>query len=150
MQDHFDLTAYARRLRRAFSSLVCFGGRSAEISGRMHLLTVAAERDLLRFGDPSELTMIACGPGCGDCCVLNVSVLLPEAITIARYLQRVLGEEELEGARIRLRELLVKTRWLDDEERLFLRQPCAFLDEKKLAKLSRWPPSTVSRTSRCT
>jgi len=130
MPEYFDFTTYARQIRTVFQSLVCFGANVADISGRMHLLTVAAERDLLRFGAPSEMTRVACGPGCGACCVLNVSVLLPEAIAISWYLQRALGEEELEKARARLHELLVKTRWLDDEERLFLRQPCAFLDQK--------------------
>lgn len=140
MPEPFDFTTYAHQLRTVFRSLVCFGGDVAEIAGRMHLLTVAAERDLLRFGVPSEMARIACGPGCGACCMLNVSVLFPEAITISWYLQKALGEEELEKVRIRLHELLVKTRWLDDEERLFLRQPCAFLDQKGLCVIHKVRP----------
>ena len=140
MSEPFDSTTYARQVRRVFRSLVCSGGNAADISGRMHLLTVAAERDLLRFGVPSEMTRVACGPGCGACCVLNVSVLIPEAITIFWYLQKVFGEEQLEKIRARLHELRIKTRWLDDEERLFLREPCAFLDQKGLCVIHKVRP----------
>ncbi len=94
----------------------------------MHLLVTSLERDLLRFGDADQQGHIACGPGCGACCVLNVSVLFPEAISIAWYVRRHLSAKAIEELKDRLYRLLVKTRWLDDEERLFLREPCAFLD----------------------
>jgi len=140
MPEPFDSNTYASQIRTGFRALVCPGGNVAEISGRMHLLTVAAERDLLRFGVPSEMAKVACGPGCGACCVLNVSVLFPEAITIFWYLQRALGAEALKKVRIRLHELLIKTRWLDDEERLFLREPCAFLDQEGLCMIHKVRP----------
>jgi hypothetical protein len=57
-------------------------------------------------------------------------VLLPEAVSITWFLQRHFSAEELEAIRGRLQALLMQTRWLDDEERLFLRAPCAFLDEQ--------------------
>jgi len=100
------------------------------------------------------MTRIACGPGCGACCVLNVSVLFPEAITISWYLQKALGEAQLEKVRVRLHELLIKTRWLDDEERLFLREPCAFLDQKGLCMIHKVRPLlcraiTSMNPSRC-
>jgi hypothetical protein len=92
------------------------------------LLTIAAERDLIRFGTSPEASHVACGPGCGACCVLNVSVLFPEAVAITRFLKRTLTQEEIDELRLRLQQLVTKTRWLDDEERLFLHEPCAFLD----------------------
>ncbi len=130
MQETFDFLTYARQVRQVAGSLMSSGRNAAEISGRMHLLAVAMERDLVRFGDSSELSRIACSPGCGACCVLNVAVLFPEAVAITWFLQRRLSGEELENLRIRLQELVRRTRWLDDEERLFLREPCAFLDKQ--------------------
>lgn len=127
MQERFDFGAYAQQVRRVSRTLLCSGRKMAEISGGMHLLTVASERDLLRFAEASEISRVACGPGCGACCVLNVSVLFPEAIAISRYLERSLTDRALQEVRVRLHELLVATRWLDAEERLFLRETCAFL-----------------------
>lgn len=135
MQERFDFSAYAQQVRRVSRTLVCSGRKIAEISGSMHLLTVASERDLLRFAEASEMSRVACGPGCGACCVLNVSVLFPEAIAISWYLARSLTEKDLQKVRTRLHELLVATRWLDDEERLFLRKACAFLDQEGLCMI---------------
>ncbi len=140
MLELFDFTAYASQVRTVSRALFCSGRRVAEISGRMHLLTIATERDLLRFGKPSEMARVACAPGCSACCVVNVSVLFPEAVAISWYLQRSLGDAELEKVRTRLHELLIATRWLDDEERLFLHEPCAFLDQGGLCMIHKVRP----------
>ncbi len=129
MQDQFDFVAYGRLVREFATSLMSSGRNAVEISGRMHLLAVAAERDLARFGHSAETSRVACGPGCGACCILNVAILMPEAVTITWFMQRHFSAEQLEDLRTRLQELLRLTRWLDDEERLFLRKSCAFLDE---------------------
>ena len=128
MQESFDLSDYALQVRKVSKALMSSGCGSAEISGRMHLLAVATERDLTRFGDSAERALVACGPGCGACCVLNVTVLFPEAIAITWFLKRRFSAEQLDSLRARLQDLLTRTRWLDDEERLFVRVPCAFLD----------------------
>ena len=128
MQESFDFSDYALQVRKVSKALMSSGCGSAEISGRMHLLAVATERDLTRFGDSAERSLVACGPGCGACCVLNVVVLFPEAITITWFLKRRFSAEQLDSLRARLQDLLTRTRWLDDEERLFVRVPCAFLD----------------------
>jgi hypothetical protein len=130
MQESFDFSAYARDVRRFSRSLMNSAGSGAEISGLVHLLTVAAERDLARFSGSQDCSRIACGPGCGACCVLNVAVLFPEAVAISRFIRRRFSADEIDGLRARMQELLVRTRWLDDEERLFLRAPCAFLDRQ--------------------
>ena len=140
MPEAFEPATYARQVRTVFGSLLRIKGTAAEISGRMHLLTVAAEKDLLRFGVPPEMARVACAPGCGACCVMNVSVLFPEAIAISWYLQRVFGAEDLEKVMTRLHELLIKTRWLDDEDRLFLHEPCAFLDQEGLCMIHKVRP----------
>jgi hypothetical protein len=60
--------------------------------------------------------------------MLNVAVLLPEAIAITWYLRRRYDVEQRIDLQERLTELHRRTAWLDDEERMFLREPCAFLD----------------------
>jgi len=128
MQESFDFSAYAWQVRKVSKALMSSGRGFAEVSGRMHLLAVATERDLSRFGDSAERSQVACGPGCGTCCVLNVAVLFPEAITITWFLKRRFSDQQLDSLRSSLQDILVRTRWLDDEERLFVRVPCAFLD----------------------
>ena len=130
MQEPFDFSTYARVVRKFSRTLMCSVGSGAELSGLVHLLTVAVERDLARFSDFQQGSRIACGPGCGACCVLNVTILFPEAVAISRFIQRHFSADELQGLRIRMQELHGRTRWLDDEERLFLRAPCAFLDQQ--------------------
>lgn len=129
MQKDFDFSSYAWQVRKFSRSLMSSGRNAVAISGRMHLLAVATERDLARFGSSPKTSRVACGPGCGACCVLNVSVLLPEAVAITWFLRRRFSAETLGILREKLQDLLTHTRWLDDEERLFLRKPCAFLDE---------------------
>ena len=130
MQEPFDFSTYARVVRKFSRTLMCSVGSGAELSGLVHLLTVAVERDLARFSDFQQGSRIACGPGCGACCVLNVTILFPEAVAISRFIQRHFSADELQDLRIRMQELHGRTRWLDDEERLFLRAPCAFLDQQ--------------------
>lgn len=135
MQENFDFSSYARQVRKVSKTLMCHGGSATDLAGTVHLLTTAAERDLARFGTPPEASHVACGPGCGACCVVNVSVLFPEAVAIARFLQRRFSAEEMGALRDRLQELQRKTCWLDDEERLFLHEPCAFLDSLGCCKI---------------
>ena len=85
-----------------------------------------AESFLARHRRPFSL--VACGPGCGHCCVVNVAVFEPEAHAIARHLRTTQSLEVIDDLRLRLAELVRASRWLDDEERLMLRRPCAFLD----------------------
>jgi len=129
MQDHFDFSAYARQVRKITRVLMHSACSAAGISGRVHLLTVALEKDLALFGMPPSASRVACGPGCGACCVLNVSVLFPEAIAICRFIQQRFATEGIDSIRARLQELHRKTHWLDDEERMYLHAPCAFLDD---------------------
>ena len=89
-------------------------------------LAVRGER-LLQQRPQEEFARIACGPGCGSCCVVNVSTLLPEGIAIRRYLTRFSAAEQQQLA-ARLEELWETVRGLDDEERLVVRRKCAFLN----------------------
>lgn len=130
MPENMDFPSYARHVRTLAKALLTDAHCASDIAGRMHLLTIAAEKDLLRFSESPEASRIVCGPGCGACCVVNVDVLIPEAITIAWYMQRWLSRRQLSETCDRLEEFQRETRWLDDEERLLLREPCVFLDEQ--------------------
>ena len=72
---------------------------------------------------------VACRAGCPHCCVLTVTVLLPEAAAIALHLVWTLTVEELSvlAARLDLQRRLV--RWMEDGERVRRQHRCAFLDE---------------------
>ncbi|MDF1580297.1 MAG: YkgJ family cysteine cluster protein [Desulfuromonadales bacterium] len=70
---------------------------------------------------------IACGPGCGACCVVNVAVLYPEALLVANHIDSIEEQESRHRVRETVSELAAAIRWLDSEERLLLHKPCAFL-----------------------
>lgn len=78
---------------------------------------------------PSDRSQIACGPGCSSCCMVNVATLLPEGFAIARYLSQQ-GEAQVGQAYDRLDCLWREVRGLDDDDRLFVRRSCAFLDDE--------------------
>lgn len=71
---------------------------------------------------------MACGAGCPHCCVLNVAILLPEGMLIAIWLQQQLPADQLDAVRERLAVYCCRVRWMDDEERIFKRATCPFLD----------------------
>ncbi|AMV72601.1 hypothetical protein JCM30471_11200 [Desulfuromonas carbonis] len=74
-----------------------------------------------------EASLVACGPGCGHCCIVNVAVLEPEALLVAREVNR-LPPQQRAKVRERLRKLDWETAGMTDEERLVMQRPCAFLD----------------------
>lgn len=71
---------------------------------------------------------MACTAGCPHCCVLNVAVLLPEAMLIAEWMREKLSEPELQAMHKRLRLHRCWTRWMDDEERIAKHMTCPMLD----------------------
>ncbi len=75
-----------------------------------------------------QRNLIACAPGCGHCCVVNVSLSIPEALAIAMYLHH-LPKPLIARQREKLDQLWLVIRGLDDEERLACKRSCAFLGE---------------------
>jgi len=126
----FDFEGFAsgidRELARDLKEVETPGGL-AEALGRT---VTAAEEELAARLDAAEEAHIACKAGCGICCMVNVAVLFPEAVAIVGYLNRHFNKSEAALLKARVAELYRQIRWLDEEERLFLRQPCAFLDER--------------------
>lgn len=72
---------------------------------------------------------MACRRGCPHCCVLNVSVLLPEAMVIAERIALHSAEPGQEELLTRLASHCTWARWMDDEERIIRRAVCPLLDE---------------------
>ena len=72
---------------------------------------------------------VACCAGCPHCCVLAVTVLIPEAAVIALYLVRALTAAELAVLTARLDRQRRLVRWMEDGERVRLQHRCPFLDE---------------------
>ena len=77
---------------------------------------------------PCRGRQMACGAGCPYCCVLNVAILLPEALVIARSLRERLPARELAETVAALATHRSWARWMDDEERIIKHMSCPFLD----------------------
>ncbi|QAR32989.1 YkgJ family cysteine cluster protein [Geovibrio thiophilus] len=95
-------------------------GKAAEQAAEAADMLIGRERDKTSF------EFIACRVGCAHCCVVYITVLLPEAVNIARYL-REQGEAE------RLIPLLVErvreTMWTEEQDWSLLGKKCIFLDK---------------------
>jgi len=94
-----------------------------------HAVVTHAEAELSRL--EVDTSLIDCGPGCASCCVVNVNILEPEALAIVAFLEANLPASGRPPLRERLGKLHQQTCWLDDEERMMVRKPCAFLDGEK-------------------
>jgi Fe-S-cluster containining protein len=73
---------------------------------------------------------MACGRGCRHCCVLNVSVLLPEAMRIAETIRREWPAPAWSALQKRLECHRNRERWMDDEERVLRSAFCPLLDSE--------------------
>lgn len=98
------------------------GGLNADSLARA-VTECAAAADLLCSKRP-----IACTSGCPHCCVLNVSILLPEGMIIANWLRRRYSPSELDTARARISAHCRRIRWMEDDERITKQVVCPLLD----------------------
>lgn len=72
---------------------------------------------------------IACGAGCAWCCHQHVAIAPPEAVAIARHVERRFTPEQRAALEERIKALDTVTRGATVAERARLKQPCAFLVE---------------------
>jgi len=100
-------------------------GQSTAARAVQHL----AEETLERY--QQDRRQIACRPGCGDCCQVNVTVLAPETEAIDSYLRQHLSPEKLAALRRDAHRLRLQVGGLNDEERLLARRSCLFLDSRR-------------------
>ena len=123
MQQEFNAVRMAAAVERLVVPTL-LRGKFATAAREVHAI---AEDQHATLSDTSQ---VDCGPGCDCCCVVNVSVLAPEADAIVDYLQQSLPVESLTLLHAKLNALYLHTQWLDDEERIMSNYRCAFLDEE--------------------
>ena len=83
---------------------------------------------LLELHHPERVSLLDCKAGCGSCCIVNVSVLLPEALSIIEYLEAQSWHVSKDFL-ANLDRIWPRICGVDAEERLSMRQSCVFLDE---------------------
>lgn len=127
MSDGFDFSAFARTVEQTATALLVDRQSDDELIQTCRVVQEMTETALVRHRN--NTSRIACGPGCAHCCVVNVSVLQPEAATIVAYLERKLSSDRLLTLKKKIEEMHTSIQWLDDEERIRWKQPCALLDD---------------------
>ncbi len=127
MPIDFDTRQFASAIEGLVCGILSQGGDDSGLAATrlVHELSERVAREQVGTDDRIE-----CRAGCGDCCIVNVDVLLPEAETIVAYLVDTRSKEELNELGEALARLDRETRWLDDEERIMNRKKCAFLDQE--------------------
>lgn len=130
MSDSFDLKGYAQSIESLALGLLGGVTNFDDCRCGMSQIQALAEDTLARHMDPVERKHVACTAGCGTCCAVNVAVLLPEAAAIVAYLQESMQKEEADEIVARLEDLYPRILWLDDDDRVLLRQSCAFLNDQ--------------------
>jgi Fe-S-cluster containining protein len=128
MARPMDFDRYAIIVQELAAPHLAVARGAKDLAELMAVLTRRAEEDLAAGLSQQEGVHIACAAGCGSCCVVNVAVLFPEAAAIVWHLRRR-QEDSLKWVARRVAGLYRQVSWLDDEERILLRRPCAFLDE---------------------
>jgi len=122
----FDYRQYRSAITRRVVS--CCDSQKGSIEPLLQLLQqVSSDAEIQLEQHCSDRSLIDCGPGCSSCCVVNVSTLLPEGLAIARYLRQCRAEAADEAS-LRLDNLWREVRGLDDDDRMFMKRNCAFLN----------------------
>ncbi|HJV65484.1 MAG TPA: YkgJ family cysteine cluster protein [Geomonas sp.] len=120
MTDSFNADAFHSELTASLSNVLAGAPGTA--------LTQAVERTAAAAALVCQGRPMACAAGCPHCCVLNVAVLVPEAMIIADWMKERLSPEEMAAARERLAYHRVWGRWMDDEERIAKHEVCPMLN----------------------
>ncbi|WP_298266621.1 YkgJ family cysteine cluster protein [Geobacter sp.] len=126
--DSFDFTAFGSEVTGRMARGMEEARDAAEIAAVMAEIVASVEATLAREMAGAERALIACGPGCAACCVVNVTVLFPEAVAIAEYLRTAIGAGERGALATAIEDTAGKVRWMDDGERIRRHIPCPFLD----------------------
>ncbi|QSV45968.1 YkgJ family cysteine cluster protein [Geobacter benzoatilyticus] len=124
----FDFSAYCGDIADLATQGLAVATGEEGIRSLMGRVTGRAEEVLSSRMSLKDRGLIACGPGCAACCTINVTVLLPEAIAIARYVTG--AGNGLSHLKQRIADTASRVRWMDDGERISAGIPCAFLDER--------------------
>ncbi len=124
----FDFAQFQLEIQKRFSLSASATVDIVQLLSELE--TVHSDADsLLEQQTDGDRSLLACAPGCQDCCVVNVSITLLEGLSILQFL-RQLDSVGLTQIIARLDTLWRDVRGLDDDERMMSRRKCAFLDEQ--------------------
>ncbi len=127
--ENFDFISYHKQIRNMVKPYLVDSEGNGNVGAAMELLIDRVEYDLEQCLTNEDRRRVACQAGCGSCCRVNVAVLRPEAVNIARYLQKTRSTRELRELRQQMKALCVAISGLDDDERIAVRKNCVFLDD---------------------
>lgn len=128
--ENFDFISYHKKLKASLNRSLAATDTDTELCLVMSDLLETVERDLAQHLTVEDHNFVACAPGCGSCCMVNVAVLAPEAKNIAQYLKKTRSDGELVELKKKMKQLVIAISNLDDEERIAVRRNCAFLSEQ--------------------
>jgi Fe-S-cluster containining protein len=127
MSDTFNFEEYRERIQGMAMKHLSAGNFPDDLVKMIKILTEAAEGELENHRQGDE--HIACRAGCGTCCSLNVAVLFPEVLAVVDFVRTRMSPEKQRAIERRVAQLHHLVECLGEEERIALRQSCAFLDE---------------------
>lgn len=128
--ESFDFIRYHDQLKDSLTSTLSEVKSSADLCVVMTGLTELLEAELAKNLTVEDHELLACAAGCGSCCMVNVSVLGPEAVNIARYLNGQFADEERQALLQSMKKMVNAICDVDEEERIAMRRSCVFLNDK--------------------
>lgn len=126
----FDFIRYHNQLRDSMTSTLSDVKSPGDLCVVMTGLTDLLEDELAKHLTEEDYGRLACKAGCGSCCSVNVSVLEPEAVNIARYLRGKLSDIERQSLLLSMKKMVNAICDVDEEERIAMRRSCVFLSDK--------------------
>lgn len=125
-----DQAAFSVIVQQAIGKKLAKAVDAAGLRVMIETAAHATEQTLAEGNSREQENLIACHAGCSACCNLNVAVLLPEAIIIAAWLREREDHPTFTPLAAKVEKFARYLRWVDNEERIRLRLPCAFLDHR--------------------
>ena len=122
--EPFDGTSDGERLFGAALEQLRSTHDAVGLARALSVFTALAEE----LAETVDAPVLACRAGCPYCCVLNVTVLLPEAAAIAARLALSLTATEYADFTARLDGQRMRVRWMEDGERVRRQYGCPFLN----------------------
>lgn len=126
----FDFIRYHDQIRDSLTSILSVVKSQGDLCVVMTGLTELVEDELAKHLTADDNKRLACAAGCGSCCIVNVSVLAPESVNIARYLKSELVDEERDLLMHSMYKMVNAISGVDEEERIAMRRNCVFLSGK--------------------
>lgn len=126
MQSNFDVQQFSEEIKKLACAILTQNETGADLAAASQVQQFSEKTSQQHIGTDDA---IDCQAGCDHCCIVNVSVLQPEASRIADYLFNNQAAEELLDTYQYLHKLEKETAYLDDEERIMTRNKCAFLNQ---------------------